>query len=627
MRGRAVPLLALLGGLGWGCTHHRGAIQLSVGLLPGPSDQVRRVTAQVLDLDHQPLSPPVQMDLVQESGRWSGLLLDVPSGDHVVSAQAYAADGTRLYHGEAQVTVPEGDTLHTFLQLAPDGGPQDHSPYITSVSISSITPDFGQILSMVAVVGDPDPADVPRLTYAWSATAGTFLDPTNALSTRWQAPPGPAPLVVTLTFQVTDPSNLSAVISIDIGVRTSEGTAVATAVVNSWPRIDSATAQVSLAAVGGIAALAASAHDPDGDAIHYSWSGGTCPGLLLTPTDEPTAQFQLGDLAVGASCGLEVTVDDGRGGSDQASIRLSSGPPGAQPLPVIDTVNNGAAQAFADAPVQLAITAHDPSPQGAPLSFNWAAANGTVDSIHSTDGESQATFRTGRCSGPASATVTVRNGLGGATIDYRFEALNCAPSCKELKALTPTLADGPYLVDPDGPSSGSQPPVTVFCDMTTDGGGWTFVSHYGAGTSNARVFDTILGTYQPNRSGASTYSLGILPVLADTEMMVTLDTADPALAGSRQSLVFFQYPPEHENFNLGPGPCTSIRPFGYRTTRSGVYQSSSNWACTATLWTPRDATNSSYLIQFGGPGVYLGAGLRTSGGDQGWGHEAWIYVR
>src|SRR5262249_27792991 len=93
MRGWAVPLPALLGGIWAGCTHHRGAIQLSVGLLPGPVDQVRRVTARVPALDHQPLSPPIQLDLAQESGRWNGLLSDVPSGSHIVSAEAFAGDG------------------------------------------------------------------------------------------------------------------------------------------------------------------------------------------------------------------------------------------------------------------------------------------------------------------------------------------------------------------------------------------------------------------------------------------------------------------------------------------------------------------------------------------------------
>jgi hypothetical protein len=29
-------------------------------------------------------------------------------------------------------------------------------------------------------------------------------------------------------------------------------------------------------------------------------------------------------------------------------------------------------------------------------------------------------------------------------------------------------------------------------------------------------------------------------------------------------------------------------------------------------------------VQFGGPGAFLGAGL---GGGEGWGHEAFIYVR
>ena len=43
--------------------------------------------------------------------------------------------------------------------------------------------------------------------------------------------------------------------------------------------------------------------------------------------------------------------------------------------------------------------------------------------------------------------------------------------CQELLAGDPTLASGTYAIDPDGP--GGAEPFDVFCDMSTDGGGWT----------------------------------------------------------------------------------------------------------------------------------------------------------
>lgn len=87
---------------------------------------------------------------------------------------------------------------------------------------------------------------------------------------------------------------------------------------------------------------------------------------------------------------------------------------------------------------------------------------------------------------PVNQICTVASGTGSITnAAVSNVAVTCGTptTCKAIKAANPTAADGNYMIDPDG--AAALPAIMAFCDMTTDGGGYTMYGVTG-GISTSR---------------------------------------------------------------------------------------------------------------------------------------------
>ena len=137
-----------------------------------------------------------------------------------------------------------------------------HVRNVNHAPTADLGPDFaldeGALIRMAPVVNDPE---CDALTYCWTATAGSFDDPTAA-SPMFAAPLTAVcagePLVITLT--VTDPCGLSASDSVTVHVRN----------LNAAPVLELGP-ELCMVECDSIL-LTPYVNDPDGDLLAYSWS-------------------------------------------------------------------------------------------------------------------------------------------------------------------------------------------------------------------------------------------------------------------------------------------------------------------------------------------------------------------
>jgi N-acetylneuraminic acid mutarotase len=484
---RRVPFLAtvLLLSLAACSTQPQGSVQFAASIPQAlTSSDITRVKVTVSAADMSAFS----VDLAKTNGSWGGFISNIPAGSNrAFLAEAFDSSGTLRFQGQTSgVAITANQTTVvaiTLQELAPPPPYGNEAPIIDSAVASISTVQTGGSISLTATTHDPNTGDT--LTFAWTASSGTFSAPTAAI-TSWTAPAAPG--AQTLTFTVTDSQGVAASFSLAVNVVSGAPTNSELNIsFNLWPVVSKLSTSRSRLDVGQSTSVSATASDADGDALSYQWAASpTCPGTWTNATAS-TASFVPSSVPPGVcnNCKLTVTVLDGRGGQTTGALNLCIAAASTERFPPRFTNFHPSATSLSPGQtVTFDVTAMDP--QSSSLTFAWTANTGSLGAAQSTATTSHGVWTAPSCAATGvtpTVTASVTNAYGlSASLPFSLSGLPaCASGWSSAGAMStgrsqPTatvLSSGKVLVTGGFTSGGARSSAEVYDPATNS---WSTVA-------------------------------------------------------------------------------------------------------------------------------------------------------
>lgn len=211
-------------------------------------------------------------------------------------------------------------------------------------------------------------------------------------------------------------------------------------------------------------------------------------------------------------------------------------------------------------------------------------------------------------------------------------------NCKKILNSLGSADSGIYKINPSG-----QKQIDIYCDMETDGGGWTFVGHIDNDTNGPETyFNANIWTYDTSLEDNSETFMLDMRDFYHSEMLVLFNEADIQTANENSQLLQLKYDVLFNPFTQWPvTPCSwdllwDSDGFFYRSNISDSFSWSTGYACNATNWILR-ASDNTYMLAFrdviSGDGNGTGARYAPNVWDSedttphSWWHDAWFYIR
>jgi K319L-like, PKD domain/Bacterial Ig domain/ZU5 domain len=398
-------------------------------------------------------------------GAFAGFNQDVKNGEaNLAPLDAGQSVNLYLYQFENDTLVKgaQADYIAS-LRINPDGSVTlnpsvANSPPTADAGVDQ-TRDEGATVTLSGTASDPDGAgDIA--SYAWTQTGGTptvTIDNAGSLSASFTAPQVDAAATLEFTLTVTDKKGASASDTVTVTVNN-------VAPVNHAPIIQSATADPAQVTEAGVAALAGSASDEEGDTLTYTWAqtAPATPQGAITDADHGDAAATYTAPAVSAQTmvTLTLTVDDGKGGTATRDVTLTVTPnqaPVAVARATPATIDIGEIQS-----VTLDGSGSSDAEGGAGLTFQWQQTGGSFTAGIADPSAAVTSFSVpaDAAAGTLTFTLTVTDSGGKTrtaecTVQLQEAGGNQPPTAEAGPAQTvyeaqPVTLDGTASTDPDG---------------------------------------------------------------------------------------------------------------------------------------------------------------------------------